>query len=342
MTRSPLDRLRFTVGLAVLLLLVGVLGFHLLAGLGLLDATYMAVTTMSTVGYREVGGEPATTTKIFIILFILSGVGVLFYAASVAMEVALDDKTRLFFRMRSNTRKAKKMNQHFIVCGLGRVGRAVAEELSKGNEPFVVVDRDADRIAYASSRDWTCISGDASEDAILQQVNIKAAKGLFACVETDATNLFIVVSARGLNSSLEISARVVDELNMEKFRRAGASHVYSPYALLGRRMARSITRPRAMELLDLALEQTNYDLSIDECRIPEYSRLDGLSLVDCDFRGKTGCVVLAIIRSSGEIYHNPAPTSKLNIGDVLVVLGTPAQLDRARLELAPGSPARSA
>lgn len=338
MTRSPLDRLRFTVGLAVLLLLVGVLGFHLLAGLNLLDATYMAVTTMSTVGYREVGGDPTTATKIFTILFILSGVGVLFYAASVAMEVALDDQTRLFFRMRSNTRKAKKMNQHYIVCGIGRVGRAVAEELTRGKEPFVVIDRDPARIAYASSREWTCVQGDASEDLILNRVNIKAARGLFACLETDATNLFIVVSARGLNPALEISARVVDELNMEKFRRAGASHVYSPYALLGRRMARSITRPRAMELLDLALEQTSYDLAIDECRIPERSRLDGLSLVDSDFRGKTGCVVLAIIRSSGEIYHNPAPTSRMNIGDVLVVLGTPAQLDKARVELSPGRP----
>ncbi len=336
MTSNPFQRLRFTLGLAILLLCVGVLGFHLIGGLAPLDALYMAVTTMSTVGYREVGGEPDTPTKLFTICFILSGVGVLFYAASVVMEVALDERTRHFFRMRTNTRKARVMNNHSIICGLGRVGRAVAEELSRSNEPFVVVDNDPERLALASNRGWTCVQGDASEDNTLQQVNVSSARALFACVDTDTTNLFIVISAKGVNASMEISARVVDERNFDKFRRAGASHVYSPYSLLGRRMARSVTRPRAMELLDLALEQTGYDLTVDECRIPEGSRMHGMSLAESEFRNKTGCVILAIIRSSGEIFHNPSPSAKLNTGDVLVTLGTPQQLERARIELAPG------
>ena len=335
MIPNPLHRVRMEVVYLWLILLIGTVGYRLLTPLNWLDSLYFTVTTIATVGFREMADlDPAG--KIFTMGLILMGAGLLAYTFTTVVEIALDEHTRTYFQLTYNLRRTRLIHDHFIVCGLGRVGVAVCEELAAGGTPFLIVDSDTKRLQFASSRGWLSVLGDATEDRVLEQAAISRAKGLITCVDTDTTNLFVVVSAKGLNPELEISARVADENNLNKFKRAGAAHVYSPYSLVGRRIARSATRPRVLELLDLALEQTNYDLTIEECPLGEGSPLSGVALKDSGIRQQFGGVVLSIIRADREILHNPAPETLCQVGDILITLGTPEQLRKMR-EMATGT-----
>ena len=222
------------------------------------------------------------------------------------------------------------MEQHYIVCGLGRVGRAVCQELADSKIPFLVIDSDADKVQTANSSGWVSLLGDASDDKVLLQANITQARGLVCTVDTDAANLFILISAKGLNPEVEVSARVNEDTNVKKFERAGAVHVYSPFSLLGRRIARTITRPRVLELLDVALEQNNFDITIEEFTVSQGSPLAWLSLKDSGIRQNFGGVVMSVIKEDRAIVHNPDPELVCQPGDILITLGTPDQLKKMR------------
>lgn len=326
---NPLARLKRVFLLLAVIIAVGTVGYRYITNLSWLDAFYFTVITMSTVGYREVG-ELDAAGKLFTIALIFSGAGALAYGVTATIEIVLDEKTRDYLSIFFSARRSRSMENHFIVAGMGRVGLAVAEELAAGGSPFLIVEADTKRAHDASARGWLVVLGDATDDRVLEQANIGKARGLISCIDTDASNLFVVVSAKGLNPNLEISARVNDEANVKKFGRAGATHVYSPFSLLGRRMARVMVRPRVVELLDLALEQTNYDMTIEECTVGEKSPLAWLSLKDSGIRQNFGGVVLSIIRKDRQIVHNPDPDLICEPGDILVTLGIPDQLKKMR------------
>lgn len=332
MVVNPLSQLRRVVVFALLVLILGVVGYRITAQLSWLDSLYMTVITLSTVGYREVGPELDTYGKIFTIFLILGGAGVLAYSVKTVTEVLLDDATKHFFHQRSTLKRLEKMTEHYIVCGLGRVGRAVCEELMAETVPFVIVERDEGMVRMARERGWNVVQGDATEDRVLGLAGVSRANGLMSCVDSDANNLLLIMTARALAPELTISARVSKDTNVTKFQRAGANNVYSPFSLLGRRMTRALTQPRVTELLDLALEESNYDLSIGECAVPETSDLVGQTLVECNFRARFGSVILSIIRADRSILHNPPANTKLCADDILVVLGTPDQLVAMKAE----------
>jgi voltage-gated potassium channel len=323
---NPLIVLYRVALLGALVVMVGVLGYRATVDLPWLDALYMTVITLSTVGYREVGPGLDDSGKLFTICLILGGAGVLAYAIKTSVEVVLDEATRAYFRQRTTLRKLAKMQDHFIVCGLGRVGRAVCAELGQENHDFVLIEADPQLVKEAGERGWTVLQGDATEDRVLRQAGIEKARGLMSCVKTDADNLMVIVTARGMVDGLKISARVSDERNLEKFRRAGADFIYSPFSLVGRRIARALTRPRVTELLDLALEEATYDLTIAEYPIPPKSELVGKTLVSSEFRKRYGAVILSLIREDRSIVHNPPADTVFAAQDILVVLGTPSQL----------------
>jgi len=324
--QSPLVQL-YRVGiLAVLTLLAGVFGYRSIVGLGWIDALYMTVITLSTVGFREVGPGLDDQGKLFTVLLIIGGAGLLAYALKTTVEILLDDATMAYFRRNAILRRTAKMKDHYIVCGLGRVGLAVCEELSQDKLDFVLVELDEQTAKAACEKGWSVITGDATDDQVLLQAGIERAGGLMSCIETDADNLMVIVTARGMASKIKISARVSDERNLKKFRRAGADFIYSPFTIVGRRIARSLTRPRVTQLLDLALEETSYDLTIGEYAVPEGSDLVGKTLAGSGFRGRFGVVILALIREDRSIIHNPPADAEFRVQDILVVLGTPAQL----------------
>lgn len=313
----------------LLLLLAGTIGYRYFCELGWIDALYFTVITMSTVGYREMG-TLTDAAKLFTIGLIFSGAGVLAYTLSTVLELVVDEQYRVFFTHLINRRRSRRMEQHYIVCGMGRVGAAVCKELFESKTPFIVIDKSPEKLQVATRLGYVAIVGDASEDKVLQEANIARARGLVCTVDTDAANLFLLVSAKALNPHLEVSARVNEEGNVKKFERAGATHVYSPFSLLGRRMARSITRPHVQELLDIALEQNNFDITIDEFTVSQSSPLAWLSLKESGIRQNFGGVVMSVIRPSREIVHNPDPELICQPGDILITLGTPEQLRKMR------------
>lgn len=327
MQSNPLIVLYRVVLLALLVVLIGVLGFHLTAGLEWLDALYMTVITLTTVGFREVGPLD-DTGKVFTICLIMGGAGVVAYAVKTSVEVVLDESTRQYFRHRTTLRKVANMKDHYIVCGFGRVGRSVCEELASEGQPFVLVDLDPNVIQDAIERGFTAVQADATEEQSLSIAGIANAKGLMSCVKSDSDNLMVIMTARGMVEGLKISARVSEERNLKKFRRAGADNIYSPFSLVGRRIARSLTRPRVMELIDLALEEAHYDLTIAEYPVPADSDLVGKNLMESEFRSRYGLVILSLIRHDRSILHNPPATTVFEGRDILVVLGTPAQVQQ--------------
>jgi voltage-gated potassium channel len=324
--RNPLAVLYRVVLLAALILLIGVLGYRATTGLAWLDALYMTVITLSTVGYREVGPLD-DAGKVFTICLILGGAGVVAFAVKTSVEVVLDESTHQYFRQRTTLKKLAKMKNHYIVCGLGRVGRAVCEELRFEKQDFVLIEVDPLVFQEANERGWTVLQGDATDEHTLAQAGIEHAKGLMSCVKSDSDNLMVIMTARGMRDGLKISARVSDERNLKKFRRAGADYIYSPFSLVGRRIARSLTRPRVMELLDLALEEAHYDLNFAEYPIPPSSDLVGKTLVESEFRSRYGLVILSLIREDRTILHNPPANTVFQAADILVVLGTPSQVE---------------
>ena len=323
---NPLQQL-YRLGLyALLVVLLGVIGYRFTADLGWLDSLYMTVITLSTVGFREVGPGLDADAKLFTVFLILGGAGVLAYAIKMTTEVLLDDSTRHYFHQRATLRRLGKMKDHYIVCGYGRVGRAVCTELATEEIPFVVVEMHDEQVRELAERGWSVIQGDATEDHVLEQAGIERARGLMACIDSDANNLMLIFTAKAIKDDLNMSARVGHDRNISKFKRAGASNIYSPYSLVGRRLARSLTQPGVTEVLDLALEASNYDLTIAEFPIPEGSELEGKTLVESNFRARFGAVILSIIRQDDPIVHNPPADTTLRFGDRLILLGSPDQL----------------
>lgn len=340
---NPLKQL-YRLGLyALLVVLLGVLGYRFTADLDWLDSLYMTVITLSTVGFREVGPGLDGDAKLFTVFLILGGAGVLAYAIKTTTEVLLDDATKHYFHQRATLRRLGRMRDHYIVCGYGRVGRAVCMELAAEEIPFVVVEIHDEQVRELAEKGWSVIQGDATEDLVLEQAGIKRAQGLMACIDSDANNLMVIFTAKAIQDDLNMSARVGHERNISKFKRAGAKHIYSPYSLVGRRLARSLTQPGVTEVLDLALEGSNYDLTIAEFPVPEGSELIGRTLVECNFRARFGAVILSIIRKTREILHNPPADSKFESGDILILLGTPKQLvtlEELKRPSATGTPQR--
>jgi voltage-gated potassium channel len=338
---NPLSQLRRVLFFAIFVVVIGVVGYRITANLSWLDSLYMTVITLSTVGFREVGPGLDTDAKLFTVFLILGGAGFLAFSIKTTTEVLMDDATKHFFYQRSILKRLDKMRDHYIVCGLGRVGRSVCEELVAEEVAFIAVERDAEEVRYAQERGWGVLHGDGTYDRVLEMAGIDRAKGLMSCVDSDANNLLLIMTARALAPTIVISARVSEERNLSKFKRAGANHIYSPFSLLGRRMTRAITQPRVTELLDLALEESNYDLNLGESVVSEHSEVVGQTLVECDFRKRYGAVILSIIRSDHSILHNPPADTKVLAGDILVALGTPDQLKALKLEMSCKSPKKA-
>lgn len=215
MVANPLSQLSRVAALALLVLLVGVIGYRFTAHLDWLDALYMTVITLSTVGFREVG-LIEQEAKVFTVFLILGGAGVLAYSIKTTTEVLLDDATKHFFHQRSTLKRIEKMKDHYIVCGLGRVGKAVCEELVTEHVPFVVVEREEDVYRAAQERGWSALHGDATDDRTLELAGIERARGMMSCVDSDANNLLLIMTARALSPNLTISARVSEDRNVKK------------------------------------------------------------------------------------------------------------------------------
>ena len=301
---------------------LGTVGYVIL-GFSVLDAVYQTVTTVATVGFREV--QPLDNVgKVFTIILILVGVGTALYTFSVVLETLFEGHLRGLFGRRRMERQIETMQGHVIVCGWGRVGRAIAEELTAANTDLVVVDLDPTRIAEAT---LPAMVGDATEDRVLEAAGLLRARALVAALNTDAGNLFVTLSARSLRPDLFIVARARIEESEEKLRRAGADRVVNPQSIGGARIAAFVLQPHVTEFLDVVMHDRGLQFRLEEVLVPAGSSTAGRSIRDAHLRDRTGALVLALREEDGSFNTNPSPDTKICAGQVLIAIGTPTELD---------------
>ena len=299
---------------------VGVVGFMLITGMGLVDALFMTITTISTVGFREVvplgpGGQ------LFTIALIVSGVGIVFYSATLVARDLIEGELRRGFGRRKMERQIARMSGHVIVCGLGRIGRSVCRELAAKPAPFVVVDRDPEALRLAESEGYLNLDGDASEDDVLRAAGIERAQGLVAALSKDADNVYVVLTAREINPQLTIVARAEDERSERKLLHAGASRVVLPYAISGHRMAHALLRPAVLDVIDLATHYRSLELQIEEVPVTADTFCAGSTLQESGLREQLGLIVIAIKKPNDTMQFNPTADTRIDIGDRLVLMG---------------------
>ncbi|NPA89877.1 MAG: potassium channel protein [Chloroflexi bacterium] len=312
--------------IAVLLFLVTVGGYMVLEQYPFIDALYMAVITFSTVGYGEV--HPLSPTgRLFTALIILVGVGTGAYLFGTIAEYIVAGELEGTLKQRRIMRKIETYRDHYILCGYGRIGKQVAEEMRVLGLPFVVVDIDPKIAEHCQRYEVPYIIGDATEDEVLQQAGVKRARGLVAALDTDADNLFAVISARNLNPDMMIVARAIHENVERKFLQAGADRVVSPYTMAAHRIVSLLVRPNVIHFLDTALRSQNLELWLEEVEIMPDSPLVGKTLEEAAIRARTGANILAIIRPSEHRLIDWSPNLRLQAGDILIVLGKREQLE---------------
>lgn len=326
---------RFAAALAyfAVLFCVATVGYRWIEGWNWFDSFYMAVTTVTSVGFMEVHplSVPGRTFTTIVIVFGVTGLGI-WWGLITAMIVELDLGGAL--RRRRKMKQIESLTDHYVICGAGRVGRMVLREMDRCDTPTVVIETDAARAAavQAAQPELLVLCADATKERVLTEARVQDARGLAACLADDADNLLVCLTARHLNPQLPTVARAYDEESMDKLRRAGADHVISPTLTGGIRMASTLLRPHVVSFLDSAIVGPDMDLRLEEARIPEGSPLDGLSLEEAGIPRRTGLVVIAL-QPGGENRiqcYNPGPDTRLAVGDVMIVLGQESQLQNLR------------
>jgi voltage-gated potassium channel len=284
------------------------------------DAFYMTVTTVATVGFREV--HPLSMRgQAFTILLIVGGVGTAFYTATLLATTVVEGGLHRRFERRRIAFMLERLQGHFILCGYGRIGRMIAEELDRQKVPFVVIERNPEHVRNVMERGWIAVEADASQEEVLKRVGIHRARGLIAAVGTDAENVYTVLSARVMRPDLFIIARVESDDAERKLRRAGADRVISPYHIGAAHMVQTALRPAVVDFVQLATSSGHLELSMEQVRVPAPSALVGKSLVESGIRQKFGVIIVAIKRADSVMEFNPPPEAVIRGGDELVVLG---------------------
>ena len=323
--RESLRKMLYPLLVVAVVVMTGTLGYTLLEGWPVFDSFYMTIITLSTIGYGEVH-QMDSTGRAFTVFLIFIGVGTAAYAIKTATKLMLEGELKDIFGRKKLETTIKNLKGHYIVCGFGRMGRLICKELARKPVPFVVIERDAPAISEADREKYLIIEGDADRDEVLIEAGIKEAAGLITIVSSDADNLYIVLSARGLNPDLYIVARAGNEGSEQKLLRAGASKVISPYLIGADRMAQAMLRPAVVDFIEFATQSENLELQMEEVTLKKGSSLSGLAINQCGIRQDLGIIIVAIKRADRSMEFNPNPTSILNEGDCLIALGRPKQL----------------
>jgi voltage-gated potassium channel len=318
------------LALLAAVIVFGTIGYVIL-GFGWLNAVYQTVTTVATVGFREV--EPLSPAgQVFTMVLILVGVGATLYALAALVELIVEGRLNELLGRRRMEQSIAAKRGHVIICGWGRVGRAIASDVHAAKRDFVIVESDADRVAGET---FDIVVGDATDDAILEAAGIRHAAALVAAVDSDAANSFIVLSARALREDLFIVARARGHDSQEKLRRAGADRIVNPQSIGGARMAAFVLQPHVAEFLDVVMHERTLEFRLEEVQVPAGSPLAGATVGESALRDRTGALVLALRSPDGSFRTNPRSDTRIEPGEVIIAIGTQAELD-SLVELARG------
>lgn len=324
--REGVNVLSFRQLLLALVLFLGLLafgtsGYMALEGLPLMEAVYLTVTTVSTVGYGDVVAKSAAG-RLFTIILILFGVGSAFYVFTSLFQVVLEGKLRDLLGRRGMQRRIDNLTGHIIICGAGRVGNVVMERLIQEKQPFLVIDQDLAIWQGLVDRGILAIQGDATLDSVLIKAGVERARGLITTISNDAENVYVTLTARNLNrnSSFSVVARANRAEAIEKLKRSGAGNVISPEIMGGRQMATAMTKPAIMDLMDNVFYNEELHLDIAEIRIAAGSSLVGTSLAVCGIKEQYDSLIVGIHRD-GTLMTHVSSGETIQEGDILLVIG---------------------
>ncbi|MDA0351345.1 MAG: potassium channel protein [Chloroflexi bacterium] len=316
-----MHRLVLPMALLSAVFAIGMGWYGFVEGFTFLEAAYQTVTTLSTVGYSEV--RPLDTSgRVFTMVFILAGLGLMFYTATAVVEVVVAGEVRSLLGRQRSGRKVRRMERHVIVCGFGRVGQEIAIDLKSHRVEFVVVDNNPGALREATELGFTVVAGDVTEETVLREAGVVRARALVAAADSDVGNTYTVLTARSLNPDLFIVARAGSANAGQRMLSAGASRFISPYQIAGRRMALSVVQPLVLDFVDtLASRQSEDDHILAELEIDEASGFDGRTIVDI-FGGNTEVRLLGVEHKGGRLVVGPQGSEVLHVGDRLMVYGT--------------------
>jgi len=317
----------------VLIVAGGTLGFVLIEHYPPFDAFYMTLITITTVGYGEV--HPLSDAgRIFNSFLIFFGVTAMLLAVGGMTQAIIELELNQYFGKRRTRKMIDALHDHYIVCGFGRVGRGAAGELQRAGVPFLVMDKNEDRVDWAIKAGMLGVLADATDDQNLKDAGILRAKGLIATLQSDADNLFVILSAKALKPSLLVSARVNSEQSEKKMRLAGADYVFAPYDITGNRMAQVMLKPHVFQFIDFTTKSMGLDVGIEQVRVPAASEFVSKSLLEANIRREMGVIVLAIRKADGRMIFNPPAEAAIEAGDHLIVMGEAQGLRRLEQVLA--------
>jgi len=320
---SPIRRLLLGLGILGIIMVAGTLGYMFIEGWPFVDALFMTVITITTVGYQEVYPLSAGG-RVFSIFLIIGGVGGALYILGSIVQYLIEGHLGTTLWRRRMQRNIAKLKNHFILCGYGRVGREIARILSEEGVPFIVIDKDKESIADAEKDGYLYTIADATNDEALQEAGIERARALIVAIGNDADSIYTTLSARGLRSDLFIEARASDSSVEAKLKKAGANRIISPYRLGAHRMAALALRPTVVDFIDTVIRSRGRELQMENIAVNDDSALIGLTVRE--IRKRTKGYVLAINRKDGKLVVNPSPEEVIEGGDRLTTLGTREQL----------------
>jgi len=319
------------VHLAILIflgvLVFGSLGYMILEDASPLTSIYMTVITVSTVGFEE-AVQLDDAGRIFTVVLILSGLAATTLLTVTVVAYLVEGEFVRAFRKARMKKRAERMKNHFIICGLGQAGRTVLAEFWQVKASCVAVEKDSD-VAESISEHYpglVMVVGDATTNEMLEAAGVEKARGIVAATESDSDNLLITLTARSMNPDIFITARATRAENYSKLKVAGANHVVMPNEIGGRRMASTLLRPEVIDFLDIIMRGSGEDLRMEQARVPEGSPIIGKTLAEVEIPKRTGLVILAIKRESGKYVFNPTSGEKFQSGDAVIVIGKPDEV----------------
>jgi voltage-gated potassium channel len=342
MADSRTAHLKLALCMLVVIILLSTAGYMLIEGWSPLDAFYMTFITVSTVGFKEVR-DLSPAGKVLTILVILGGTGTAGYSIGLIVQAFMGGEVRRLLGRNRLSGEIAKMHDHFIVCGLGRMGRLLCEELSQAGVRFVIVEKSPDMLGQFDGRGWPYIVGDAADSAVLEAAGIGRARGLASVVGEDADNVFVTLTARQLNKDLKIISRAEQTETVSKLHTAGADRVVSPHMIGATRIAQLIVRPDLVEFVDVVTSSGPTEFQMDELKLGPDSRLAGRTIGESHIRQEFSSTIVAIKKQDGSTVFHPTADVRLELGDVLIVIGprgAPRRFaERVGIEQAPSGPA---
>lgn len=322
-----MKKLRLAFTLLFSTIVFGVLGYRFIEDMSYFDALYMTVITISTVGFQEV--HPLSIPgKIFTMLVISTGIMIGAYTIGTLVRMFIEGELSKTFGRIKVEKKIAELKDHYIICGYGRIGSLVCKELREHRKDFVVIENNPSAIERMELNKILYLPQDATVEEALIEAGIMRATGIVTAVGSDSDNVFITLTAKGLNPDIFILARASDEKDEIKLKRAGATRVVSPYLIGGKRMAQVLVKPTVVDFIDIADMESTYGLEMDEFHIAPESQLVGKNLIESNLRKDFGVIIVLIKKRTGEMIFNPLPIEVLGANDTLVLLGKVQDIQR--------------